>query len=85
MQERAGFRRFRGTEDQAAHLSRIVTEDAFQGQKVVVATFIDLQRAFDKVWKDGLLVKLQRISVSGNMSFVHSFVHSPVRADVGGT
>ena len=43
-----------------------MTEDAFQDQKVVLATFTDLQRAFDKVWKDGLLVKLQRVGVAGN-------------------
>ena len=66
VQEQVGFGRLRSTEDQAAYLLHVI-EDAFQGQKVVLATFIDLQRAFVKVWKDGLLVKLQRIGVAGNM------------------
>ena len=42
-------------------------EDAFQSKKVTLAVFVDLQRAFDKVWKDGLLVKLLRFGVSGRM------------------
>ena len=42
-------------------------EDAFQSKKVTLAVFVDLQRAFDKVWKNGLLVKLLRFGVSGSM------------------
>ena len=42
-------------------------EDAFQSKKVTLAVFVDLQRAFDKVWNDGLLVKLLRFGVSGRM------------------
>jgi hypothetical protein len=44
-------------EDQITHLSQVF-EDAFQAKKVTLAVFIDLQKAFDKVWKYGLLVKL---------------------------
>ena len=40
--EQAGFRQFRATED----------------QKVTRVAWIDLQRAFDKVWIDALIVKL---------------------------
>lgn len=64
--EQAGFRQYRSTEDQTTHLSQVV-EDAFQYKKVTLAVFVDLQRAFDKVWKDGLLVKLLRVGVSGRM------------------
>ena len=62
--EQAGFRQYKSTEDQTTHLSQAV-EDAFQSKKVTLAVFVDLQRAFDKVWKDGLLVKLLRFGVSG--------------------
>ena len=58
--EQAGFSQYKSTEDQTTHLYQVV-EDAFQSKKVTLAVFVDLQRAFDKVWKDGLLVKLLRM------------------------
>ena len=64
--EQAGFRQFRSTEDQATYLSQEI-EEAFQEQKLVFAAWIDLQKAFDKVWTEGLLVKLLRNGVAGNM------------------
>ncbi|CAG2211109.1 unnamed protein product [Mytilus edulis] len=45
----------------------IVVEDAFQSKKVTLAVFVDLQRAFDKVWKDELLAKMLRYGISGRM------------------
>ncbi|KAK7114739.1 hypothetical protein V1264_000745 [Littorina saxatilis] len=74
--EQAGFRQHRSTEDQTTHLSQVI-EDAYQAQKVTLATFIDLQKAFDKVWKDGLLVKLLRSGVKGNMyQWTKSYLHN---------
>ena len=51
-----GHEQYKSTEDQTTHLSQVIN-DAFQA-KIVTAVFIDLQKAFDKVWKYGLLVKL---------------------------
>lgn len=74
--EQAGFRQYRSTEDQTTHLSQVI-EDAFQAQKAVLAVFIDLQKAFDKVWKDGLLVKLLRCGISGNMyQWTKAYLHN---------
>ena len=74
--EQAGFQKFRSTEDQVTYLSQVI-EEAFQEQKVVLASFIDLQKAFDKVWKDGLLVKLLRYGVSGNLyRWTKSYLHN---------
>ena len=74
--EQAGFRQFRSTEEQVTYLSQEI-EDAFQEQKLVFATWIDLQKAFDKVWTDGLLVKLQRCGVAGNMlHWIRSYLHN---------
>ena len=42
-------------------------EDAFQEQKLVLVSWIDLQKAFDKVWMERLLVKLLRNGVASNM------------------
>ena len=64
--EQAGFRKYKGTEDQTTHLAQVI-EDAFQKKRVTLTVFIDLQKAFDKVWKDGLLVKLQRSGIRGNL------------------
>ena len=64
--EQAGFRQHRSTEDQTTYLTQAI-EDAFQERKSTLAMFIDLQKAFDKVWKDGLLVKLLRYGIKGNL------------------
>ena len=62
----SGFRRHRGTEDQIAYLTQDV-EDAFQKKMKTLAVFVDLKSAFDKVWKEGLLIKLLRKQVCGKM------------------
>ena len=42
-------------------------EDAFQEKKKVLAVFFDLSKAFNKVWKEGLLLKLLQAGVHGKM------------------
>ena len=64
--EQAGFRQCYSTEDQATYLSQEI-EDAFQDQKSVLAIWIDLQKAFDKVWANGLLKKMEMVGVQGKM------------------
>ena len=64
--EEAGFRQFRATEDQTTNLAQEI-EDAFQEMKVTRVAWIDLQRSFDKVWIEGLIVKLMRNGVANNM------------------
>ena len=74
--EQAGFRQYRSTDDQTAHLAQVI-EDAFQEQKVALTTFIDLQKAFDKVWKDGVAVKLLRSGIRGRMyRWTKSYMHN---------
>ena len=74
--EQAGFRQCYSTEDQATYLSQDI-EDAFQDKKQVLAVWIDLRKAFDKVWKDGLLRKLRDIKVTGRMyKWTKSFLHN---------
>ena len=57
-----GYRKHRSTEDQLAYHAQNI-EDAFQEKRKVLAVFFDLSNAFDKVWKEGLLVKLLRTGV----------------------
>ena len=74
--EQAGFRQYRSTEDQTTHLAQVI-EDAFQAKKVVLASFIDLQKAFDKVWKEGVGVKMLRAGIRGNMlRWTRSYLHN---------
>ena len=64
--EQAGFRHFCATEDQTTYLAQ-EKEDAFLEKKVTRVTWIDLQSAFDRVWIDGLIIKLMRNGVANNM------------------
>ena len=74
--EQAGFRQFRSTKDQATYLSQEI-EDAFQEQKLVLVSWIDLQKAFDKVWMEGLLVKLLKNGIASNMfNWIKSYLYN---------
>lgn len=65
-----------GAEDQAIYLYREI-EDVFQEQKILFANWIDLQKDFDKVLTDSLLVKLQRCGIAGNMlRWIRSYLHN---------
>ena len=64
--EQAAFRQNRSTEDQITYISQAI-EDAFQEKKQTVAIWIDLEKAFDKVWKEGLKLKLRQAGVGGRM------------------
>ena len=75
-EQQAGFRQFRSTEDQVTYVAQEI-EDAFQKKNVLLATWIDLQKAFDKVWTDGLIVKVQRCGIEGNMyRWISSFLNN---------
>ena len=61
-----GYRKYRSTEDQLAYFTQNI-EDTFQEKRKVLAVFFDLSNAFDKVWKEGLPVKLLRTGVRCKM------------------
>ena len=66
MDEQSGFRQHRSTEDQLSYISQTV-EDGFQDQKHSVVIWVDMAKAFDTVWKEGVLTKLLESKVSHNM------------------
>ena len=59
----AGFRKGRGVNDQLVRLSQAVW-DGYQRREKTCLVLYDLERAFDRVWHDGLLLKLIETGVS---------------------
>ena len=55
--DQAGFRRLRCTEDQVLRLVQGVS-DGFQARARTVAALLDYSQAFDKVWRERLLLEL---------------------------
>ena len=62
----AGFRNGHRTEDQLFRLSQRVI-DGFHNKKSTTAVFVDLQQAYDRVWRKGLLLKMQRLGIKGKI------------------
>ena len=74
--ELAGFREHNCTEDQTTYLAQEI-EDRFQHKKQTLTVLIDLQKAFDTVWTDGLLLKLKKFNIAGNMfCWIKSYLHN---------
>ena len=65
-QAQAGFRACRSTEDQVARIVQTAS-DGLQARpaKRYVLTLFDFSRAYDRVWRKGLLLKLHRLGASG--------------------
>lgn len=61
--EQFGFRHGHSTEGQALRLAENIYHN-FELKNFVAALFIDISKAFDKVWHDGLIVKLKEFEIS---------------------
>ena len=64
--EQDGFRMFRGTTQSLLRFTQNVLT-GFDEKKATLATFIDMENAFDSVWRYGLLVKLHEKGVNGTL------------------
>ena len=64
--EQAGFRKGSCTEDQLFRLTQRI-HDGFQNNKHTVAIFFDLQQAYDRVWRKGLLMKMIDVGIRGKL------------------
>ena len=62
----SGFRAANRTEDQLFRLVQSI-QDGFQQGTATTAVFVDFQQAYDRVWRKGLLLKMQRLGVKGKM------------------
>jgi ribonuclease HI len=62
--EQEGFRKNHSTTQALLRLVQTVM-DGFNQDSVTLAAFVDLEKAYDSVWRDGLLVKLHRQGIQG--------------------
>ena len=71
----AGYRAANRTEDQLFRLTQCI-QDGFQEGHSTTAVFVDFQQAYDRVWRKGLLLKMQRLGIKGRMySWIKDFLH----------
>jgi hypothetical protein len=63
--EQAGFRTHRSTIDHVIKLDHDIKE-CFVNKKSTVAVFLDINKAYDTVWVNGLLFKFAKIGIHGN-------------------
>ena len=64
--EQAGFRVGRSTVDQVFVLSELIRARRRKGQKTYCA-FLDIKKAYDTVWRDGLMKRLLEVGLKGKM------------------
>jgi hypothetical protein len=65
-EEQEGFRKYHSTTQALLRLVQNIF-DGFNEKQHTLAVFLDLEKAFNSVWRDGLLVKLQRLGIRGKM------------------
>ena len=61
--EQAGFRKHRSPEDLVTYIAQKV-EDGFQTKQHTLTVWIDMEKAYDKNWKDGLRLKRLKSGVN---------------------
>ena len=64
--EQEGFRKFRGTQDALLRLTQDIY-NGFNKNEHTAALFIDIEKAYDSIWRDGLMVKLKEMGITGRI------------------
>ena len=73
-EEQEGFREKRSTV-RSLYRMQLESKDFQRKKKPAVLLNIDLEKAFDSVWIDGLMYKLQNIGITGNLiSLIQAFL-----------
>jgi len=70
-----GFRKNRSTTDHLIRLESYIRKEMLKNHHVV-AVFFDLEKAYDTVWKHGILTDLYRMGLRGHLPhFIKNFLH----------
>ncbi|WP_230209703.1 reverse transcriptase domain-containing protein [Solemya velum gill symbiont] len=70
----SGFRNHRSTTEILVRLEAAIHQ-AFVNKEYLVAVFLDFEKAYDMLWKKGLLYKLHSLGIEGNMfGWIRSFL-----------
>ena len=81
-----GFRKGHSTTDHIIRLKN-EAEHSISSGNITVAIFLDFTRAFDLLWKDGLILKLMKLQIKGNsLKWISNFLSdrfSQVKIDSG--
>jgi len=78
-EEQAGFRKGRSTTDQLLILTEIIKN---RRPAETYCCFLDVQKAYDRVWRDGLWEKLHGYGIKGKMWRVLRSVYEAVESSV---
>ena len=72
--EQEGFRKFHSTTRALLRLLQDI-HSGFNKKESTLVAFIDMEKAFDSVWRDGLLVKMHNLGIRGNVwSWISDFL-----------
>ena len=72
--DQSGFRTRRSTIDHILRLQHDINR-FIQHREYTVGVFLDFTKAFDMLWKEGLLIKLRHLKISGNLyNWIESFL-----------
>ena len=80
-EEQGGFREGRGCTDQIYSLYSIVAERLSKGKDTYIC-FIDIKKAYDRVWRDGLWICLADHGIKGKMWRMLRSIYSNVKSTV---
>ena len=80
-EEQGGFRPGRGCADQIFNLYSIVGNRLRDGKRTFLC-FIDIKKAYDRVWRDGLWARLADIGVRGKMWRIIRMMYSSTSSSV---
>ena len=81
VEEQAGFRRDRSTVDQIYIMNELVKNRRSRAKKTYCC-FIDIQKAYDRVWREGLWEKLHEYGLRGKMWRVLRSIYGCVESSV---
>ena len=79
-----GFRKSKSTTDALVKLSNEI-EKSLVMKEIMVAVFLDIEKAYDTMWSEGLLIKLENIGINGKMyNYIWDFLSQrTLRSKVG--